>query len=132
MRRFKKIDLGIQFTILIASFTTIILGDFPLFINIFFVGFLIWNLFSILLNFLFLDIRLPKLKNRRTAILIHASVIIIYPCLAYIFQILADYSVFYILYVSIMPFYYLWMSYRELQLLDEIHDQVTLLDIGRH
>ena len=132
MRRFKKVDLAIQIIILIISFVAFILGDFPLFVGIFFAGFLVWNLFSIILNLLFLGIPLPKLKYGRSTILIHVMVIAIYPCLAYIFPTLSNYLIFYLLYVSLMPFYYLWMSYREMKLLDEIHEQVTLLDIGQH
>jgi|GEM_PF-5954119 len=132
MRRFKKLDLAIQLIILAVSIITFILGNFPLFMGIFFAGFLAWNLLSIVLNLLFLDIPLPKLKYRRSTILIHVLVIVLYPCLALLFHILADYYAVYLIYVSIMPFYYLWMSYREMKLLDEIYEQVTLLDIGQH
>ena len=132
MRRFKKLDLAIQLIILVVSFITFILGHFPLFMGIFFVGFLAWNLLSIVLNILFLSIPLPKLRHRRSTILVHTFAIILYPCLACIFPILGDYFNFYLFHVSIMPFYYLWMSYREMKLLDEIHEQVTLLDIGQH
>ena len=132
MRRFKKIDLIIQLTILSASLIVLFI-EINLFIEIYFLGFLAWNIFSIAIHLFFFRLPLAKFNFRRYVILTHTLIIIGYPIILFgVWEGIGEYLSVYILYTFIMPFYYLWMSYRELQLLDEIHEQVTLLDIGQH
>lgn len=133
MRTLQKIDVGIQLAVLVAALFSMwiepILAAF-----IYLLGFLLWNTLSIAVHSIYYPIKLTAFVKRRKAILIHLLFIIGVPFVIPYTPHEWHNNVFiiYLLYVFIMPFYYLWMSYSELRLLNEIHDQVDLLDISEH
>ena len=139
MRIFKKIDIGLQISIAVLALVGAIgFGWFEC-ILIYFFGYLTWDLISILIHLLFFSVPNPRIQQRRSSILLHVAIIIGTPLLLiYGGTLIQDATLLttlfagYLAYTALMPLYYLWMSSRELKLMNEVHDQVTLLDIGQH
>lgn len=133
MRMFKKFDLLTQITILAAAIIMAIIENLGTAMLVYFFGYLLWNVFSIVVHLIFFRTRNRNINWHRNHILVHTVVITIIPfVLVYGLGHFQWIGMVYLIYTFMMPFYYLWMCFREIHLLDEIHDQVSLIDIGQH
>jgi len=128
MRIFKWIDCGVQTGIILFSFILLLFANIGFGLLLFFVGMLAWDMVSVVTNLL---LGLPKkLRDRRMYMPFHAAAIVLGlflifvapPALAYV----------YVAYAIGLALYYLYLTYRELQFLEELHSQITLVDVQHH
>lgn len=135
MRTYKKFDFAIQLMILAFSIG-LMFFNFWAGWWLYLAAYFVWDMLSVIIHAFTFKVNIKRIENRRIWIFFHAFAIIGIPILLiYMGSIWSGAYLFlygYLLYAACLPLYYLWMSHRELKLLDEIYDQVHLIDVSQH
>lgn len=127
MRIFKWIDCGVQAGIIFFSLILLFVNT-GLGLLLFFLGTLAWDLLSVATNF---ALGLPKkLLNRRMHLLVHVAALILGFFLLFVAPPVWVYA--YAFYAVGLALYYLRLTYLELRFLEELHSQITLVDVQHH
>lgn len=129
MKTFKTFDLGMQLSIGMAA---VVLAFFNLFyaIILFFLGLLVWNLLSLVIN-VFLPISKP-FSEKRIWLYVQTALIILFPLLSPWIHWPGFSFYFYIAYALGLAIYYMVLCYQELRYLSDLRDQIRLSDVQHH